>query len=242
MNTAGEPPRAGTGVGCFGRSCLVFVALFAFLAVAFVGGGYWALRHLQKTYSASEPLTFANITSSEPDIEVNEVVPPPAEPVEPALATEVPEPAEPARNVQARWRAFERAAKNHQKARIELTADNINTLIASDPELRGKAAVSIQNNVGRVQVSVPLGDIFMMNGRYLNGEATVEPAPDGNPENARISNIILGSQAVPDDMLDRRMFGWTSIRGYLTEWLNDNEIAYFTIQDNRVIGETRGSR
>lgn len=242
MNTGTELPRRGTGAGCFGKSCLVFLGLLVFLGVAFVGGGFWALRHLQKTYSSEEPLAFANITSAEPALDAGPETAAAPNAVQIDSEREVSGPPASAAQVRARWRAFERAADRHEKARVELTADDINTLLENDPKLRGKAAVSIQNNVARVRVSVPLGELFMMNGRYLNGEATVEPSPDGKPENARISNIILGSQAVPDDMLDRRMFGWTSIRGYMTEWLSDNEIAYFNIENNRVVGETRGNR
>ena len=239
-----EPPRPGTGAGCFGKSCLVFLALFVFLGIAFIGGGFWALRHIQKTYSATEPLSFGNVTSLEPELAVAEdagpiaVDTPELEPVRrPTVA-----PRESIRELQARWREFERAAEQREKARVELTANDINRLIENDPKLRGKAAVSIQDNVARLRVSVPLDEVFMMNGRYLNAEATIEPSADGNPENARFSNIILGNQAVPESVLDQRMFGMNSIRGYMTEWLHDNEVSYFGIRNNRVIGETSGGR
>ncbi|MFN2509554.1 MAG: hypothetical protein ABR589_12380, partial [Chthoniobacterales bacterium] len=123
---------------------------------------------------------------------------------------------------------------------IELTAPEINTLFENDPELRGKAVVSIRDNAARVRVSIPMGKVFMMQGRYLNGEATVESSPDGDPAKARISNIILGSQAVPDAALDQRLFGWASIRSYINDWLQEKEIATFRIENDRVIGETRG--
>lgn len=245
MSTPVERPRPGTGIGCFGTGCVTLICLLVFLVIAFVGGGYWAWHHVQKTYSASEPIAFANATSSDSTISVEQST---------ALRQETPgdggvataaaqiEPRESAKAVQARWRAFENAADHHEKARIELSATDINTLIENDPKLRGKAAVSIHDNVGRVQVSIPLDGVLMMNGRYLNGEATIESPPDGNPDRTRISNIILAKQAVSDDMLDRRLFGSSSIRGYMKDWLNDKEVTYFRIENNRVIGETRGSR
>lgn len=240
MSDQTEHPRPGTGLGCFGVGCVTILCLLVFLVVAFVGGGYWALHHLQQTYSASAPIAFANITSSDSGISPEQSIGLPGQP--PAESAPSVEPREPVKVVQARWRAFEKAADRHQKARIELTANDINTLIENDPKLRGKAAVSIHDNVGRVQVSIPLDGVLMMNGRYLNGEATIESPPEGNPDNARISNIILANQAVPDDILDRRLFGWSSIRGYMKDWLGDKEVTYFRIQNNRVIGETRGSR
>lgn len=246
MTNGIEAPRRGSGIGCFGKGCGAFLGLLLFLTIAFVGGGYWALRHLQNTYSSTEPLTFANVASSDSSLpEVDE-----GAPAEPGAAPVIEEqgqtivPAEPVsvREVQARWRAFEKAADRHQPAHIELSAAEINALIDNDPKLRGKAAVTINHNVARVRVSVPLDGVFMMNGRYLNGEATVEPSPDGDPTHARITNIILANQAVADSALDRRLFGWSSIRGYMTDWLDDKDIRYFTIQDNRVIGESGRQR
>ena len=78
-----------------------------------------------------------------------------------------------------------------------------------------------------------------MNGRYLNGEATVEASSDGDPDKARITNITLGNQAVPDSVLDQRLLGWSSMRGLIREWLEDKNIAVFKIENGQVIGETR---
>lgn len=245
MTTAPLPEPVPRSSGCFAKACLTFVCLFLLLAVAFIGGGYWAFRHLQNTYSATTPLTFGNVTSSEPAVPQtfnDEIVDRIDESLAEGPQTQPSEAAVPIEPVRARWRAFEKAAKHDQQAHIELTADDINSLIASDPKLRGKAFVTIANNSARVKVSVPLDDVFMMKGRYLNGEASVEPAPDGDPRHAQISNVVLANQNVPDTMLDTRLFGWSSIRGYMTDWLDDNNVAYFTIQDGRVVGDTRGTR
>ena len=242
MNAAIEPPPQRAGLGCVGTGCVTLVCLLIFLVIAFVGGGYWALHHLQKKYSGTAPLSFANITSSESTIspDPSNVTSQTVPSSDTTLTPEVPR--ETAAAIRARWRAFEKAADRHEKARVELSADDINTLIQNDPKLRGKAAVTIENNVARVRVSIPLGGVFMMDGRYLNGEATVQSAADGNPQNAQISNIILADQAVPNHVLDQRLFGWSPIRGYINDWLGDKDVGYFSIQNNRVIGETRGSR
>ena len=242
--TTALPPPEPRGSGCFAKACLTFVCLFVLLAVAFIGGGFWAFRHLQNTYSATQPLTFGNFTSSEstvPGGDRNDS----AAGEEPLTGDQQEQPVdtpESIETVRSRWRAFEKAAKHNQPARVDLTADDINTLIAGDRKLRGKAFVSIANNAARVKVSVPLDKVFMMKGRYLNGEATVEPAPDGDPRHALISNVVLANQSVPDAMLDTRLFGWSSIRGAMTDWLDDNNIAYFTIQNDHVVGATRGGR
>ncbi len=235
--------------GCLAKGCMTLVVLFLFLGVAFVGGGYWALRHLKSTYSATEPLTFGNVTTDEstsdqqPDDDVPLVADEPTAPaVQPQPQRQRVVASEPYGDVRERWQAFEKAGKHGQPARVELTANDINTLIAGAPKLSGKAFVSIANNAGRVRVSVPLDGVFMMEGRYLNGEATVEASPDGDPQKARITNVIMGNQAVPESVLDRRLFGWSSIRGLMTDWLNDTNVTGFMIQDDRVIGVTGGGR
>lgn len=239
-------PRAGSGCGCLGKGCLLSVALLLLLVVAFVGGGFWALRHVQNTYSSTEPLTFGNVSSSDSaaPLPTESAAPQTEETADGEGATmpdqTAPPSTETVREVQARWRAFERAADRHQPAHIELSQDDINALISNDPKLRGKALVSVNGNTARVRVSMPLDGMFMMSGRYLNGEATVQPSPDGDPANARITNIKFGSQSVPDETLDRRLFGWSSIRGYMTDWLEDKDIRYFTIQNGHVIGESGG--
>lgn len=240
-----SPPRARSG--CFAKGCLIFAGLFIFLSITFVVGGFWALRHFQNTYSASEPLNFGNVTSTEPltDTELSDYKDATTEGAPPVAENEpVPQPIvaqEPYARVRSRWRAFEKAAKRNEPTRIALTEGDINALFAGDPKLRGKANVSVTNDSARVKVSVPLDDIFMMEGRYLNGEATVEPSADGDPRKVRISNVILGQQTVPETALDRRLLGWSSIRGLMVDWLDDNNVDYFTIQNGRVIGATRGA-
>src|SRR5205814_5567639 len=75
--------------------------------------------------------------------------------------------------------------------RIELSASDINQLIAGSKKLRGKGFVSIENNVARVQVSVPLEKVGFR-GRFLNGELQVRSAPDRNPRNIEVTEVSLG--------------------------------------------------
>lgn len=252
MNTLPQQQSRG---GCLGKGCVIFLGLSLLLVIAFAGGSYWAIHRLQKTYSTDSPTTFPELTTgwqqgTEDETETDEVVraernPPPQESYPSAAPVSVAE-------VQARWRAFEKAAERRQKARIELEARDINTLFENDPKLRGKAHVSIQENVGHVQVSIPMSDLlggnaggwagtlFGVEGRYFNGAATVRPSPDGDPAKAEISNIRVGDKTVPDEFLDQRFFGFPSVRNLITDWLDDQQINRFDIRGNRVIAETRG--
>lgn len=229
---------------------MMFLLFGVLLLVALAGGTYWGIKRFQNTYSAAEPTTFPEVTTAwqEGTSDAAEQGTQAAEQAQPAEQAELVEKV--AADVTQRWRAFEKAADKHQKARINLNAAEINALLNNDPDTRGKAHVAIRNDVGHVQVSIPLDSLLRsatwaqsllgVEGRFLNGEATVEASPDGDPAKARISNVKVGNQAVSDDWLDRQMFGMKSARMAISEWLADQEIQSFYIRQNRVYAETRG--
>jgi hypothetical protein len=225
-----ETPR-DKGAGCIGKGCLLGAGLLLFLTVAFVAGSYFAVNHLRDKYSSSEPMELPEVTNEEDFVAS---APASTTPGGAIAGTPAPVP------VQKRWKAFEKADERNENANIVLTAGEINSLLSSGKNTRGKAFVSIDNNIARVRVSIPLDKIYTMEGRYLNGEATVQSSPDGNPGSARISNIILNNQAVPDSILDTRLFGWSSIRSHINGWLAKEQITSFKIQDNKVIGQKGG--
>ena len=117
--------------------------------------------------------------------------------------------------------------------RIELTADDINQLIAGSRKLRGKGFVSIENNVARVQVSVPLEKVGFR-GRFLNGELQVRSSPDRNPRNIEITEVSVGG--VSDKVLNA-LLGFRSLRSYADQYATEYDITSFAIEDNKVIIE-----
>lgn len=223
--------------------CATLFALILFLGLAFIGGGLWAVRHVRDKYSAPEPLPLVEAAASDLETVVEQA--PTAPPVvaqpetAPATGTRAASAAQ-TQTVSSDWKTFEKAADRNERARIELSAGEINGLLAAGRNTRGKASVSIQDNVGRVQVSIPIKNVFMMDGRYFNSEASIQASPDGDPKKVRISNISISGQSVPDNAIDQSLFGWPSIRTMLNQWLDEHQISTFTIQDNRAIGETRG--
>jgi hypothetical protein len=235
MNSATTPPPPQKGgVGCLGKGCLTGVGLVIFLAIAFVGGTYWAVLHLRDKYSAPEPLELPEV--SESDLVASEPVAVPT-PLPGATLAPTPTPTPP---LQKRWKTFEKAKTRNENANIILTAGEINALLSANAKTRGRGFVSIENNVGHVRFSIPLDKVYTMQGRYLNGEATVEPSPDGNPMSARITNIVINGEPVSDSILDRRLFGWSSMRMEINKWLARERITSFQIEDNRVIGQKQG--
>jgi hypothetical protein len=205
------PPPQRKGLGCFAKGCLILVGFIILLGAAFAAGTYFALRFLRSEYFPAQHIQLPASTAT---------------PEEQAA-------------VRARWDAFEAAARAHQPARIELTADDLNALIASEPQLRGKAQVSIDENVAHLRVSFPLDAVPWLRGHYVNGECTVKSAPDGNPADAHVSSIIVNGRPMGEELLGWQWRSW-SLRRYMSDWSNERNLDHFEITDRKVILETRG--
>ncbi len=222
-NPAAPAPPPNAGSGCCGMGCATLLALIVFFAIAFFGGGLWAVHHYKHKYTSPEPMTLPNQeTSEEPDADAGA-----------ARATPVA-----VRQTETDWKAFEKAGKRNEKARIALSAEEINSLLQDNKD--AQVSVTIDNNVARVRFSMALKNVPMLKGRYLNGEGTVKASADGDPGKAEISNVILSGENVPDSVIDQRFLGMKSLRSVISDWLDKRNIQSFQIENNTVIGETRG--
>jgi hypothetical protein len=218
-----EPPPKPKGMGCLGKGCLLIIVFLVLLVVAFVIG----------FYVGTKPKEFPQVQTSENEQNA----------------------------VRARWDEFEAASKQETPPvapavapnpettpapvptpsspnRIELTASDINQLIARSRRTRGKAFVSIENDVARVQVTVPLEKVGFR-GRSLNGEFSVRAPADHNPRNLQISQMSF--TGVPDGVLST-LLGSHSMQSYVDEFATEHAITSFTIENNKVILETSGGR
>lgn len=206
-----EPPPPQRGMGCFGRGCLILTVFILVLAAAFAAGTFFAVRYLRTSYFVTTPAELPVSTSTDQERETARV----------------------------KWYDFERAARAHTAARVELTADELNALISSERDLRGKAFVSIEGNTARLQVSIPLAFSRLLQGHYMNAECTVQSDPDGDPAHAHITSVIVNGKPVPEDVLDYR--GPYGFRHYLGQWTDQAALKTFEIKDGKVIFESRGS-
>jgi hypothetical protein len=217
-----EPPPKQRRTGCLGKGCMMVVVFLILLAVAFFIGGYVGVRYV---VTSTKPKEIPQIESTEAEQAAVRnrweefKVGPRTAPTDTTTATTtdpavVPTPT-PSTN------------------RIELSASDINQLIAGSRKLRGKAFVSIENNVARVQVSVPLEKVGFR-GRFLNGELQVRSAPDRNPRNIEITEVSLGG--VSEKILNS-LLGFRSLRSYADQYATEYDITSFAIEDNKVIIE-----
>jgi len=207
-----EPPPQQRGLGCFAKGCLILVVFFILLGLAFVGGTYFAAKYLRTEYFSSHQ---ERLPANRPTVEEEEAV-------------------------RARWEAFEKAAHAHEAARIELSADDLNALIASEPKLRGNAYVTIEDNTAHLQLSMPLGKARWLTGRYINAQCSVQSAPSAKPEAALITSIIVNGRPVGEEFLSWQYGSW-SFKRYLSDWIGQTNLKTFEISDGKVILETNGS-
>ena len=221
MPTWIEPPPKQRKSGCLGKGCMMLVVFLVLLAVAFFIGGYVGVRYV---VTSTTPKEIPQIETTEAEqVAVQQrweefKVGPRSAPVETTTTTTTTEAAPP---------------PHPSSNRIELSASDINQLIAGSRKLRGKAFVSIENNVGRVQVSVPLEKVGFR-GRFLNGELQVRSAPDKNPRNIEITEVSMGG--VSDKILNS-LLGFRSLRSYADQYATEYDITSFAIEDNKVMIE-----
>src|SRR6478736_318768 len=221
MNSWVEAPPRRKGLGCFARGCLTLSIFAIVLAIAGFAGLYWGLHRnsalfygsywLAKTRSLAEaPKPVPGFNASDQQIQV----------------------------VQERWQAFEQKTRAGQAAEIELSADDINALIATSEEARGKVFVSVDGNQIRLQASVPIGGLFGRPGYYFNGDVVIELEGVQSLDGPRFTRITInGEQALTD------FLGWKYRHRQLREYLDDKgnayEIGTIEIRDGKVILRSR---
>jgi hypothetical protein len=207
-----EPPPQRHGLGCFAKGCLILVVFFILLGLSFVAGTYYAVKYWKTEYFSNhhERLAASRATVQEEQ------------------------------DVRARWDEFEKAARTNQAARIELRADDINALIASEPKLRGNAFVTIEDSTAHLQISFPIGEGRWLRGRYINAQCSVQSGPGGKPEDARITSIMVNGRPVGEEFLSWQYGAW-SFKRYIGDWTTQNNLKTFEITDGKVILETSGS-
>ena len=221
MNTWVEAPPRRKGLGCFARGCLILLVFAIVLAIACVAGMYWGFqRHsaivhgiywLAKTHSIAEaPVPVPEFTASDNQIQ----------------------------SVRERWQDFEQQTRAGQPAEIELTADDINVLIATNHDARGKVFVSIEGNQLHLQTSVPFGELIGRRGYYFNGDITVEFKGVESLENPQLNRIVVNGEQVPSDLL-RWKYRSRRLQDYLDDYRNIHGIGTIEVRDGKLILRSR---
>jgi len=198
ISTAPVPaPPKKKGLGCLGCGCLILV-LLVILFLGLVGGGcYFGYT---KAVSATSTAPAAIPSFSGNDDLYN--------------------------TAQQKIVAFGHDIKNHQAATIQLSADEINTLIAHNPNVIGQKVhlfVTLTDDRAQVQGSIPT-NVFaqgLLKGRYLNFDTTFDLGfnSDSKSLDLALYHLQIGDQTMPKNLLP-------TLQGELNPLLNAELQAY----------------
>jgi hypothetical protein len=218
-------------MGCFAKGCLIFIVLAMLLLVVGIGGTLWSVRNVYLSDKAAP-------------------IPPASVPNETEAAGEVGRARSSNASVAVRERldTMKQAARAHKQAEMELTAADINALIAANRKSRGTASVGIDDNVLQAQFSIPLErfdvpfrNAFGLGDRYLNATVTIVAPPGTNASSVQLSEVKLNGHSVPADLLDRQLLGvGPSLRRYVIKYANKYGVTDGEIRDGKVILHTSG--
>jgi hypothetical protein len=232
MNTGIEPPPK-RGMGCLAKGCLILIVLAILVVVVGVGGTYWSLRHV---YLSDKPAPIPEATAPTATTA--------ATPGETSVATPIEKSAE----VRERLDTMKKSARAHEQTAVELTAADINALIAANRKSRGTASVGIDGGVAQAQFSIPLERLdvpfrnaFGLGDRYLNGTVTIVAPPGTNASTVQLSEVKINGHSVPANVLDWGLPGvGRSLRTYVIKYANQYGVTDGEIRDGKVILHTSG--
>src|SRR4029450_9539011 len=108
-------PQPKRGMGCFGKGCLTLVVLAILLVVVGVGGSFWTVRHV---YLSDKPAPIPEVTAATETTTPGE--------------TNVAAPTERSAEVRERLDTMKKAGRADERTGVELTAADINSLIAAN--------------------------------------------------------------------------------------------------------------
>jgi hypothetical protein len=175
-----EEKKGGRGCLFYGCITAVVLAVAAIIAVFFAYSyGRDKYKELVAEYTSSEPAAL-------PQIEMT---------------------AEQMQAVRARIDRFGETLNQGERAELILTADELNALIATDPEfadVRGKLYVTLEGDRIKSRVSFPLDDsqLESLKGRYLNGTADLQAGLRNGELIVKIDTIEVNGKKLPMQLMN----------------------------------------
>jgi hypothetical protein len=220
-------------MGCLGKGCLFLIVLAILVVVVGVGGTYWSVRHV---YLSDKPALISQTTVPTQASE--------ATPAETNAATASEKSAE----IRERFDTMKKAARAHQVDEVELTAADINALIAANGKSSGTASVGIDDTVLQAKFSIPLERLdvpfrsaFGLSDRYLNATVKIVAPPGTTANTVQLSDVTLNGHEIPGGLLDWGLPGvGKSLRSYVIKYANKYGVTGGEITDGKVILRTGG--
>ena len=214
-----EPPPAPQkkGLGCFAKGCLVVLILGLLFLLLSGGAGYFFFSRGKPKALPVERMSPEALSDVEQRIEQFKSAPaqPLPEPTQQPESTATPSAEQPAQP---------------PKRELQLTASEINGLIAANPKARGHAYVSMSGNTASVQVSIPTSKIPGLPPGYLNGTFSLTTNGPTSLEGVQVSKLQANGLPVPSDILSFSYRG-RSLTGYALEALAPYNVNQVELRD-----------
>lgn len=164
-----------SGCGCWVWGCLS-VLLFGLVVTGLVG--FFGYRYLGTQIT--------KYTSETPQ-------PLPVVEYEPAAMTAL----------ETRFEGFQTSLKEGgQVEDLVLTAEDINALVANNKDLKGKVFVKIEDGQIKGDVSIPLDNVPLAGGRYLNASAAFDVSMENGVLIVTLADAEVKGEKVPEQFLD----------------------------------------
>jgi hypothetical protein len=157
---------------------------------------------------------------------------------------------DPARHAEfkARLAAFQKAVKADQAASLEISADDLNSAIALEPqwkELRGRVFFRMDGGVLSARLSAPLNSVPLMKGRWLNADAGLAFALKDGEISLALTRFEMNGQAAPEHLT--RNVSRSMERSFSDAMYRDREarealrrVERVQVEGNRLVIATKG--
>jgi hypothetical protein len=174
-----QPVQKKRGMGCLGCGCLILIILALLLAALIGGLGYMVYAKINGLTTSQPPL----IQTFDGGDDVYH-------------------------GANQKLTDFNQAVQNHQAATLHLNADEINTLIARDPDFKDnqiQVFVTMIDDVAEIKIGAPLSglNLSVFKGRYFDGsiKSGIDFDPQSKVVNLLIKNLRIANEIAPPDYL-----------------------------------------
>jgi hypothetical protein len=169
-----QKPQRGFPWGCLLGGCLGIVILGIVLVVGGGIGTYYFAQSQVKKYTAETPRVLPKVERSAEEIE--------------ALSERV--------------KVFQEAVeKNGATEELVLTADDINSLISQNEQLKGKVFVKIEDGTVKAEVSFPTDGFPLADGRYFNGSVSGNVSLENGELKVYVDDAEVNNEKIPESFL-----------------------------------------
>lgn len=168
------PQSSGSGKGCL-WGCLIAVGLFVGAVLCAGVGGYFFVSSQITKYTSETQVELPTVEYSEDQIA----------------------------ELDARVESFREKldAGETPEEDLVLTADDINAMIGSNKDLKGKVFVKIENEQVEGDVSIPTDMIPFGKGRFFNGSATFDVSMEGGVLIVTAEQAEVNGEPVPEEIM-----------------------------------------